>query len=213
MKMTWIFSCSLDELSGKCLDITPYATRNHYRFFSFPSILDDSRLDICESEQLPPSSTHYLPRGGPHHQRSYATISYVWYGVARQDSRTDRRTKYRAYYDSTFSVRGAENGGLISIQILRDGAWAARNLRKEDWEFTGKCKENAVRHGCMDRISIMQTDKEDKSWQIRQMFDIYKNSCCIFLPGGVGRLVGVGIHTTWIDRAWTVTGGDGPRTE
>jgi len=47
-RMTLIFSCSLDELSGKCLNIDPFATPKCYRFFSVRSILVSS-LELITS--------------------------------------------------------------------------------------------------------------------------------------------------------------------
>ncbi|KAJ6459587.1 hypothetical protein C8R45DRAFT_553131 [Mycena sanguinolenta] len=202
MQATLIFSCSLDELSGKCLDITPFATPERYRFFAVDSVLESSRLDIYECEELPQPLRHYPPgHGNFHSQASYGAVSYPWKGV--QDTPAGRG-RYSTYYDYTFSVKGAEDGDPISIQTLRDIAWSARNLQKTGLDYTQNCRYNGVRFIWLDRLSMMQTSKFDKAWQIKRMFDIYKNSSCIILPGGLRRLAKVHEQTSWIDRAWTL---------
>ncbi|KAK0489799.1 hypothetical protein EDD18DRAFT_1188425 [Armillaria luteobubalina] len=51
----------------------------------------------------------------------------------------------------------------------------------------------------------MQTSKEDKHWQIRQMFDVYKRGAlCLVLPGGVQRRVRSDEYTAWINRGYTL---------
>ena len=115
---------------------------------------------------------------------SYAAVSYPWRGV--QTGITKR----------SFHVVGAEGdadpvGGLLLRHIC-----AA-----------------ALEHNCpylwLDRLCIMQnkTDagKEDRRWQIRHMYQVYK-SCkvCIVLPGGLQRLAFIDEPTTWIHRSWTL---------
>ncbi|THV00739.1 hypothetical protein K435DRAFT_854512 [Dendrothele bispora CBS 962.96] len=123
-------------------------------------------LDIYEFEQLPAGE--------------YCALSYVWRGVPVPNY-TD---------EGTFTVRGAEDGDPISIDVLRDIVWVAGEEVKE--------------YLWMDRIGIIQSDRNDKAWQIMQMFNIYKESTCIILPGGVGRLAFSDDDTTWMDRAWTL---------
>lgn len=53
-------------------------------------------------------------------------------------------------------------------------------------------------------MSILQGDEEDKAWQISHMFEIYRRSTAIILPGGVQRLVAIDEATSWMDRAWTL---------
>ena len=203
VEMTLIFSCPLEALSAKCLDITPFATPKRFRFFSVDSILDPNspRLDIFESAKLPPQPLHFLVPHGEHSQSSYCAVSYVWKGINDDDT---LRRKYSSYYDSCFSVKGAEDADPISIQILRDIAWAARNFRKEDVHYTEKCRTNNVKFIWLDRISMMQTSKEDKVWQITKMFLVYNTSISLVLPGGLQRLVGIDESTSWVDRAWTL---------
>jgi hypothetical protein len=57
----------------------------------------------------------------------------------------------------------------------------------------------------LDRLSIIQTSKEDKTWQIKNMFDLYqKCKVCLVLPGGLARLASLTEGTPWIHRAWTL---------
>ncbi|KDQ10362.1 hypothetical protein BOTBODRAFT_91300, partial [Botryobasidium botryosum FD-172 SS1] len=162
-----IFSCPLSTLSGRCLDIEPFATLGRYRFLSCRSICDEW-FEVYETDELP--------------EGRYCAVSYVWKGV-RDLAQEGTLSQY-------FTVKGAEDGDPIGLHVLRDLAWAALQLKKDFiW---------------LDRIGILQTQKEDKSWQIRNMFKIYQLSTCIILPGGVRRLVSITEETTWIDRAWTL---------
>ncbi|KAL0062970.1 hypothetical protein AAF712_010101 [Marasmius tenuissimus] len=139
------------------------------------SLEHEDHLDIFEFEQLPAGE--------------YCAVSYVWRGVPVPD-----------YNDSgTFTVRGAEDGDPISIDVLRDIVWLAGEEAKE--------------YIWLDRIGIIQSDKSDKAWQIMQMFSIYKESTCIIVPGGVGRLAFSNDETTWMDRAWTLQEALAPKRE
>ncbi|KAG7085925.1 hypothetical protein E1B28_003456 [Marasmius oreades] len=161
-----IFSCSITELSGKCLDITPYASPCRFRMLSCLSLEHENRLDVFEFDQLPSGE--------------YCAVSYVWRGVPVPD-----------YVDSgTFTVRGAEDGDPTSLDVLRDIVWVAG--------------EEGKKYLWLDRIGIVQSDKSDKAWQIIQMFNIYKESTCIIVPGGLGRLAFSNDDTTCMDRAWTL---------
>ncbi|KAK0454553.1 hypothetical protein EV421DRAFT_424188 [Armillaria borealis] len=112
---------------------------------------------------------------------TYAAISYIWRGNSIDESTVGPR----------FSVAGAEDGDPIGMDVLVHACTAA--LRE------------GVKCIWLDRLCIMQTSKEDKHWQIGQMFDIYKRcALCIVLPGGVQRLVRLDEHTTWINRGWTL---------
>ncbi|KAK7036778.1 hypothetical protein VNI00_011444 [Paramarasmius palmivorus] len=111
----------------------------------------------------------------------YCAISYVWRGVRGQGDK-------RGY----FSVKGAEDADDIGISLLYDISWAA-------WKVMGR------EYVWIDRLCIMQTVKEDKSWQIKQMFNIYRDcGICLVLPGGLQRLMKMEEKTTWVDRAWTL---------
>ncbi|KAH9896107.1 hypothetical protein C8Q73DRAFT_789891 [Cubamyces lactineus] len=112
---------------------------------------------------------------------SYAAISYPWRGVAPCED----------FSGHTFAVKGAEHADPVGTDALTH-ACAAALLR-----------------GCpflwLDRLCIMQTNKEDKRWQIQHMYQVYKScSLCIVLAGGVQRLVRLDEQTTWIHRSWTL---------
>ena len=115
---------------------------------------------------------------------SYAAISYPWRGV--QTGITRR----------SFHVQGAEGdadpvGGVLLRQIC------------------SAALERDCPYLWLDRLCIMQnkTDagKEDRRWQIRHMYQVYK-SCkvCIILPGGLQRVAFIDEPTTWIHRSWTL---------
>lgn len=133
-----------------------------------------SCLSLEHEDRLDVFEFEQLPAG------NYCAVSYVWRGVPNPD-----------YTDvGTFTVQGAEDGDPISIDVLRDVVWVAGEEVKE--------------YLWLDRIGIVQSDKNDKAWQIVQMFRIYKESTCVVLPGGVGRLAFSDDETTWMDRAWTL---------
>jgi hypothetical protein len=113
----------------------------------------------------------------------YAAMSYVWKGNPLEPS--------EAKNHHSFSVAGALDGDPISIHVLSQVSLAA------------------VKHGAryiwLDRLCIMQTNREDKNWQIRQMSEMYKRcNPCIVLPGGVQKLVRIDEETMWIHRGWTL---------
>ncbi|KAJ5722182.1 hypothetical protein N7488_000217 [Penicillium malachiteum] len=143
------------------------------------AFLDDRRLDIYE---YPESSLNCHP---------YVAVSYVWKGnslVADPSS-----PLYWIEELGTFSVKGAEDGDPISLDVLCHVCSAALSCK-----YSGS-------HLWLDRLCIVQTSKKDKAWQIRQMYEIYKRCkiCCV-LPGGVQRLVSLDEDTAWIKRAWTL---------
>lgn len=109
----------------------------------------------------------------------YSAISYVWRG-------NPVHGQHRS-----FGVQGAEDADPITIEVLEDACAASLQLGPEFiW---------------LDRLCIMQTSREDKSWQISRMNQVY-SSCaqCIILPGGLGRLMYLHEETAWIHRAWTL---------
>lgn len=113
----------------------------------------------------------------------YAAISYVWKGNPLEPSKANSH--------KSFSVAGALDGDPISIYALNQACLTA------------------VKHGAcyiwLVRLCIMQTNPEDKHWQIRQMSEMYKKcNPCIILPGGVQKLVRVDEETDWIHRGWTL---------
>jgi hypothetical protein len=116
------------------------------------------------------------------HQR-YVALSYVWRGSYKKDAQLDART---------MSIEGAVGADPISIDVLITACECVATL------------------GCqllwIDGVCIVQSDEEDKAWQIQNMFDIYKNcKQCLVLPGGMSRLVSITEPTTWMHRAWFVT--------
>ena len=64
----------------------------------------------------------------------------------------------------------------------------------------------------LDRLCIMQTNKQDKNWQIKHMFELYSHCRqCLVLPGGIQRLVSLDEETWWVHRAWTLQEAMAPR--
>ncbi|EMD33502.1 hypothetical protein CERSUDRAFT_142503 [Gelatoporia subvermispora B] len=113
----------------------------------------------------------------------YCALSYVWRGVAASG---DSQEEF-----GTFAVKGAEDGDPVSIDVLMHASVAAT-------------KEGST-HLWLDRLCILQTNDEDKAWQISRMYDIYRRcNTCLVLPGGLRRLVSLDEETTWIHRAWTL---------
>ncbi|KAF7983163.1 hypothetical protein HWV62_23390 [Athelia sp. TMB] len=116
----------------------------------------------------------------------YSAISYVWRGNATKDQVW------------TFAVEGAMDADPISIEVLRRVCITSLQLGPE--------------YVWLDRMCIMQTSKEDKTWQIKRMNLIYRScSQCIVLPAGLGRLVHLHEQTSWIHRAWTLQEALSPR--
>ena len=57
----------------------------------------------------------------------------------------------------------------------------------------------------LDRLCIMQTSKQDKRWQIREMYRMYTfATVCVVIPGGLRFLVPFSEETQWIHRGWTL---------
>ncbi|EMD40027.1 hypothetical protein CERSUDRAFT_122132 [Gelatoporia subvermispora B] len=118
----------------------------------------------------------------------YSAISYVWRG--RPDPGAHRR--------KTFTVAGAEAADPITIDVLRHACAAST--------------QHNVRYIWLDRLCIIQTKKQDKPWQIREMFRIYQQCArCIVLPDGLCRLVSLSDETDWIHRGWTLQEAIAPR--
>lgn len=111
----------------------------------------------------------------------YSAISYVWRGLGPLPSTENRWLK----------IKQDERGDRINVEVLRHAAAASLH--------------RGIPHIWMDRLCIMQTNTDDKNWQIRKMFGIYQDcSLCIVLPGGMQRLVRLDEETTWIHRGWTL---------
>ncbi|KAK7464824.1 hypothetical protein VKT23_006031 [Stygiomarasmius scandens] len=139
------------------------------------------RYRLVDCEQLVKNNTLNIIEFTNFPHVPYATISYVWKG-------NDVPLGYNA---KEFSVVGAEEADPIGVEVLRDACVAA--LAKH------------ARYLWIDRLCIMQTNKDDKRWQIREMYNIY-HSCivCIVLPGGLRWLVPIDEETNWIHRGWTL---------
>ena len=112
---------------------------------------------------------------------SYSAISYPWRGV-QVDSKIS---------GSTFAVEGALAGDPVGVDVLRH-ACAASMARDNPYLW-------------LDRLCIIQNNRQDKDWQIKHMYNVYK-SCrlCIVVAGGVQRLVRLDEETSWIHRSWTL---------
>lgn len=113
----------------------------------------------------------------------YSALSYVWAGLKADSS---------SLGNGTFNVHGAGDADPISVKVLGQVCKLALQ-QKAPWLW-------------LDRISILQTSRDDKDWQIKRMHDIYHSSrCCIVLTAGLQRLAtleqpGDG---DWIHRSWT----------
>jgi len=122
----------------------------------------------------------------------YAATSYIWRGVIGPP------TAAMAEH-GTFSVQGATDGDPISIDVLHHA-----------------CKASLIKDIpllWLDRLCIIQTNREDKAWQIQQMYHVYA-SCkeCFVLPGGTRRLASLEEPTMWIHRGWTLQEAVAPRS-
>ncbi|KAI0698202.1 hypothetical protein C8T65DRAFT_14669 [Cerioporus squamosus] len=112
---------------------------------------------------------------------SYTTISYPWRGVTVDSTFTCHR----------FRVDGAPDADPISVHILKQ-ACTASLIRGSPYLW-------------VDTLFIIQTSDEDKIWQIKLMYRVYKScALCIVVPGGLQRLVPLDEETPWIHRSWTL---------
>ncbi|KIL88475.1 ankyrin repeat-containing protein [Fusarium avenaceum] len=113
----------------------------------------------------------------PKHQ--YGAVSYVW-----RDLEPKKSIEYAI-------VDGTGGEGKFDVEVLHTICVAMLSL------------------GCdylwMDILSIMEESKDDISWQMQRMCDIY-TFCkeCLVVPGGIKRLADLSEETTWIHRAWTL---------
>ncbi|PIL30964.1 hypothetical protein GSI_07133 [Ganoderma sinense ZZ0214-1] len=111
----------------------------------------------------------------------YSAISYPWCGVGVEST----------FAQHAFSVQGAEHADPVGVDTLRHACAAS------------------LHRGCpylwLDRLCIMQDNRGDKEWHIRQMHKVY-SSCrvCIVLAGGIQRLTRLDEETSWIHRTWTL---------
>ncbi|KAJ6594584.1 hypothetical protein B0H19DRAFT_1056849 [Mycena capillaripes] len=111
----------------------------------------------------------------------YAVVSYVWRGNGPDPQ----------FSGPEFAVKGAEDGDPIGFEVLREVCVASIAL--------------GTTHIWLDRLCIMQTVNEDKKWQIREMYKMYRFcQVCVVAPGGIQRLVRLDEETQWIHRGWTL---------
>ncbi|CAL1698715.1 unnamed protein product [Somion occarium] len=179
-----IYNEPFSKLRRDGLDISGTATPGRYRFMDCDTFLSKRHLRIVECEGIRLSSDSFR----------YSVISYVWRG--NSVSSDPASPCYWQDKHGVFSVKGAEDGDPISLDVL----WHACTASELSYACPFGC-----RWLWLDRICILQTSKMDKAWQISQMYEIYSHSdACIILPGGVRRLVSLDEETSWIHRAWTL---------
>ncbi|THV02792.1 hypothetical protein K435DRAFT_852438 [Dendrothele bispora CBS 962.96] len=172
------------------LSIESTATPCRIRFINCRALVEEDTLVIEEFDEFPfPwDSDSNLP------EVLHAAISYVWKGNPPPviDS---NETESEALDLGYFNVLGCEDGDPISISVLRSACLATLFYLAHP----------QVNYIWLDRLCIIQTNNEDKSWQITRMFDVYKNADpTIILPGGIQRLVPLDEETAWVHRAWTL---------
>ncbi|KAK4155728.1 hypothetical protein C8A00DRAFT_13229 [Chaetomidium leptoderma] len=111
----------------------------------------------------------------------YAAVSYPWDGLKNHDSP-------EAFF---WLPLDGQISDPISLAVLRTACLAARQFDAGLlW---------------IDQICINQTSKQDKDWQISQMFDLYDRcKVSLVLPGGLQRLAAHDERTNWIERSWTL---------
>ncbi|KAG6378365.1 hypothetical protein JVT61DRAFT_14090 [Boletus reticuloceps] len=110
----------------------------------------------------------------------YATISYVWRGKTAELDGV-----------ATFQVAGALNANPVSVEILHYICVVA--------------EKEGVNYLWLDLLCIMQSDDDDKSWQIEHMYELYTCcTLCIVLPAGLQYIPRLDEETGWIHRGWTL---------
>ncbi|KAL0563981.1 hypothetical protein V5O48_018078 [Marasmius crinis-equi] len=169
-----IFCMPIQDIRNTTLDIAEGATPRRFRLVDCYRLIHEDELCIYEFEQIPAAV-------------SYAAVSYVWQGNPLSSDWEEEL--------GTFSIKGAEDGDPISLDVLESvGKAISLGLQFVVGPFLW-----------LDRLCILQTDKSDKAWQISHMHQIYK-SCmvCVVLPGGIGHLVRLDEETGWIHRGWTL---------
>lgn len=114
---------------------------------------------------------------------SYSVVSYPWRDLQMPLDKTPP--------EGSFGVVGAEHADPISIDVLRTICTAVR---------VGKLSLVWI-----DRLCMLQNNKQDKAWQIQHMYELYaKCQMCLVVPGGLVRLAELTDTTCWADRAWTL---------
>ncbi|KAI0353193.1 hypothetical protein OH77DRAFT_1512833 [Trametes cingulata] len=163
------------------VDLSLIATPERFRLVDCASLSDDANPALCIHECDTFESARDV----------YCAISYIWKGNPPRESRSasgNPPTK-----GGTIVVEHARDGDPVGLDVLRHACLAIWNGRPR------------VKYLWLDRLCMMQGNRSDKAWQIRKMFDVYKQcALCLVLPGGVGRLVGLDEETEWVFRAWTL---------
>lgn len=163
------------EHSDDRIDLTQYITPKRYRFIDCMSFVKDEILRLWETQELS--------------AEGYATISHVWKSLPpKEDIDLTKRGEFLV------ECEDRNDGGPISVDVLY---WTAVATL-----------QRGIRLLWSDRLCILRIDndkgKEDKPWQIKQMFNIYKGrNVCFVLPAGLRRFTQKMEHTDWITRAWT----------
>lgn len=152
---------------------------SRFRFVDCNHLVQHSRLRLYESTKLPRSQ--------------YATVSYVWKGLAATD----------------------KPGPSFTCATSRPPTPEHATPKYRVDVLESACKlalQKGVRFLWVDGLCILQTSEEDKAWQIQNMHNIY-SEChhCIVLPGGAEKLVVLEETNPWITRAWTLQEAIAPR--
>ena len=112
----------------------------------------------------------------------YSAVSYIWKGLPPLKQ-----------HDDWIKAQGAEEIGNISLHVVRSACQLSLKY--------------AARYLWLDCVCILQVDREDKAWQIRQMKPIYQGcEVCIVVPGGLNRLARFRLREQgqWHTRRWTL---------
>ena len=186
------FEIPLSSISASVpLDISPAASPGHFRFLGCRALVDESVIRVVTLLTTDLSTI------------SYSAISYPWRGNPADD-----------VLASSFSVKGAESGDPISLAVLRSACIASlsNDGARDEVGARPNPKLCVAPYLWLDRLCILQSSKQDKTWQIKYMFSLYKNCTqCLVLPGGLRRLVALDETTAWIQRAWTLQEALAPR--
>lgn len=115
----------------------------------------------------------------------YSAVSYVWRGNPISGNGPTPRAFSTPVPDDEIP------GDPISIDVLRVACLAA------------------LAHGSsyiwLDQLCILQTNEDDKMWQIQRIQHIYRQcKQCLILLGGLQKLCRLEEETAWIHRAWTL---------
>lgn len=174
---------SLSSYHTTPIDLTGDLTPCRFRCINVDSFMDFDLLLVEE--------------GVEPHEAPYAVVSYVWHGLPTDTHDPDSQEYWKDEL-GTFHVKLKEDPDSIppdpiSLDVLR--------------HICTLCLQQSppIRRLWLDRVCIMQTHREDKAWQIRQMYDIYESSAlCVVLPGGMRRLAKENEQTEWLNRGWTL---------